>query len=85
MIRNRFILRLKIIQGVFIALMIALIYRDLPGSSDNFTTFSQNAIGVLFFITVNMVMSSSFPVLNVFAEEKTVFIREHGNGYYSVG
>lgn len=81
-LRNKFIIRVKFIQSMFIALLMGLIYLNLP--SQTFNQQVQNFSGAIFFICVNMVMGSSIGILSIFSLEKSVFIREHTNGYYGL-
>eukprot|EP00158_Paraphelidium_tribonemae_P007562 Partr_v1_DN28287_c0_g1_i1_m76207 putative ATP-binding cassette, sub-family G (WHITE), member len=81
-VRNKFIVQVKFMQSLFIALLVGLIYRDV--NSKEFNEQVQNRTGALFFVCVNMVMGSSIGVLSIFAQEKAVFHREYLNGYYSV-
>ena len=81
-LRNKFIVKVKFAQAMFIALLVGLIYFDLP--SKGFKEQNQNRSGALFFISINMFMSSSIGILSIFSAEKTVFRREYQNGYYSL-
>ncbi|RKO84503.1 ABC-2 type transporter-domain-containing protein, partial [Blyttiomyces helicus] len=80
--RNPLIVKAKFGQSIIIALIIGIIYLNsgnLPGYAA-----SQNRNGVLFFLSVNNVMSSCIGVLSIFGLEKIVFQREYGAGYYTL-
>lgn len=81
-LRNRFIVRMKFFQAIFIAMLIGLIYFDIQSKS--FEQQVQNRAGAIFFICVNILMSATIGVLSIFSSEKQVFIREFGAGYYSL-
>jgi ABC-2 type transporter len=78
--RNKLIVKAKLGQTVFLGVLMGLIYLNIPGRT--LSAQVQDRSGVLFFLAVNMVMSSSMGVLSVFAAEKQVFEREHGSGMY---
>ncbi|KAJ3191562.1 ATP-binding cassette sub- G member 1 [Irineochytrium annulatum] len=80
--RNPLVLRSKVIQTVAVSVMIGLLYLR----TDNLTGMSgvQNRIGVLFFLGMINVFTSSNANLTVFGKEKGVFLREHGAGYYNI-
>ncbi|TPX54723.1 hypothetical protein PhCBS80983_g05801 [Powellomyces hirtus] len=80
--RNPLILRAKLGQTLILSLIIGLLYlntKDKTGFAAN-----QNRTGVLFFLVINQVMSSTMSILSIFAQDKMVFAREHGAGYYSL-
>jgi len=81
-IRNKLIIKAKLAQTIFMALIIGLIYLNV--SDRSLDAQVQDRAGSLFFLCVNMVMGSSIGVLSVFALEKAVFMREYKNGYYSL-
>ena len=81
-IRNKFIIRVKFMQSIFIALLIGLIYLDINRLA--LAEQVQNRAGIAFFVCTNMVMGSSIGVLSIFAAEKAVFAREYANGYYGL-
>jgi ABC-type multidrug transport system permease subunit len=80
--RNPLIVKAKFMQTVVIALIMGVLYTG-TGTDLGFSG-SQNRGGMLFFSTVNNVMSSTIGVLSIFGEEKIVFTREYGAGYYSM-
>lgn len=80
--RNKFIVKVRFAQSLFIALLIGLIYLNQP--SKDLNSQIQNYAGAIFFACTNMVMGSSIGVLSIFAAEKAVFAREHANGYYGL-
>ncbi|KAJ3208979.1 ATP-binding cassette sub- G member 1 [Dinochytrium kinnereticum] len=75
--RDPLVLQSRLVQTVFLSLIVGLLYL-------NNTKLAQNAMGVLFFISVVNVMLSSQAHLTAFGKQKAVFTREHGAGYYSL-
>eukprot|EP00741_Cyanophora_paradoxa_P002580 tig00000605_g2503.t1 len=80
-LRNKLILRAKLAQTLFMALLCGLIY--LRVGTDQYSI--QNRNGALFFITTSSVMSAIMGILSVFDAEKAVFRREHAQGMYGAG
>lgn len=81
-LRNKMIVQVKIIQSVFIGILISIIYWDTP--SKPFQSQIQDRIGALFFIVFNQFMGSAMGVLSAFSQERAVFLREYAQGYYSL-
>ncbi|KAJ3313222.1 ATP-binding cassette sub- G member 1 [Blyttiomyces sp. JEL0837] len=81
-LRNPLIIKAKAGQTIVMALIIGILY--LGTGADKSASGSQNRDGLLFFATVNNVMSSTISVLSIFGEEKNVFAREFGAGYYGL-
>jgi len=79
-LRNKLIVRVKLAQAIIIGLLIGLIY--LHVSDRPFGAQIQDRSGALFFLAINMFMSSAISVLSIFSTEKLVFIREYKAGYY---
>ncbi|KAJ1539165.1 ATP-binding cassette sub- G member 1, partial [Cladochytrium tenue] len=69
-------------QVVVMGLIIGIIYLGVGG--DLSAAGSQSRNGMLFFSVINNVMGSTTSVLSIFAEEKVVFTREYGAGYYGL-
>ncbi|KAI8851750.1 ABC-2 type transporter-domain-containing protein [Chytridium lagenaria] len=80
--RNPLVVQAKLGQSVVIALIIGILYYGT--GTDYGYSGAQNRQGMLFFTAVNMVMSSTIGVLSIFGEEKVVFTREYGAGYYGL-
>ncbi|KAJ3212270.1 ATP-binding cassette sub- G member 1 [Dinochytrium kinnereticum] len=80
--RNPLVVKAKLGQAVSIAIIIGILYYGT--GTDYGYSGAQNRQGMLFFTAVNMVMSSTIGVLSIFGEEKTVFTREFGAGYYGL-
>jgi ATP-binding cassette subfamily G (WHITE) protein 1 len=80
--RNPLIVRAKLAQVVVISLIIGCLYLN----TDDLTGYSghQNRIGLLFFLSINNVMSSTIGVLSIFGQERRVFRREYNSGYYGL-
>ena len=81
-VRNKLMLRIKLLQTIFIGLFVGLTYYNVP--SRDAAAQVQDRAGVLFFMVLNNVFSSSFGVLNVFSAEKQVFVREYRGHYYGL-
>ncbi|KAK9764331.1 hypothetical protein K7432_008245 [Basidiobolus ranarum] len=82
-LRNKMIFKARMGQTVFFALLIGLIYLQIHRKS-SISAQIQDYSGSLFFICVNGLFSTVMPLLPVFAEERAVFQREHGSGYYTL-
>ncbi|ORY44120.1 hypothetical protein BCR33DRAFT_717206 [Rhizoclosmatium globosum] len=80
--RNPMILRQRTVQYTVIGIIIGLIYLKQNGQAENVAL--QNAMGVLFFVSINGIFSVSQENLMVFGKAKHVFMREYGAGYYSL-
>jgi len=81
-VRNPFVIKAKAGQTIVFALIIGLLFQGTGGDL-SYSGF-QNRNGLLFFCVINNVMSSTIGVLSIFGEEKNVFSREHGAGYYGL-
>lgn len=77
--RNKMAFKFKVIQNIFTALTISLIYLDLGISQEDV----QNRIGVLFYISINIFMSSLYGILTIFFSKKSIYFREYQSGWYS--
>jgi len=82
-VRNPMIIRAKLGQTLVFGLVIGLLFLNTQDKV-GYVAF-QNRTGVLFFLAVNNVMSSAFGILSIFGQEKSVFSREFGAGYYGLG
>ncbi|TPX37995.1 hypothetical protein SmJEL517_g00239 [Synchytrium microbalum] len=81
-IRNPLIIKARMAQTVVISLIIGFLFLNTGSTTGQASV--QNRSGVLFFASVNNVMSSCIGILSIFGGEKTVFTREHGAQYYSL-
>lgn len=77
-IRNRMVLRMKLIQVTVIALIIGMIYFDQEMNQQGI----QNLNGALFLILTQLSFSSTMVVIKTFCAEVPLFLREHFNGMY---
>jgi len=77
-VRTPLRIRAGIAQSIFLSLLIGLVYLQL----DLGQLAVQDRQGALFFILTNQLMSSVVSIVNVFPEEKAVFMREHTNHMY---
>ncbi|KAI9140959.1 ABC-2 type transporter-domain-containing protein [Paraphysoderma sedebokerense] len=80
--RNKLIVKAKFAQILFMSILMGLIFLQVHKRS--LAAQIQDRTGALFFVAVNMVMSTAMGMLTVFFAEKQVFQREFGSGYYSL-
>ncbi|KAH3715726.1 protein white-like [Dreissena polymorpha] len=78
--REPMLLRVRVIQTIFLGLMLGLIYLQLDIDQQGV----MNINGVLFLMLTNMTFSNVFGVLNSFPLETPIFMREYGIGLYRV-
>jgi len=78
-VRTPLRIRAGIGQNIFLSLLIGLVYLQLNTDSSGSI---QDREGALFFILSNQMMSSTVSIVNVFPEERGVFLREHTNNMY---
>ena len=77
-LRNPLLVKAKIGQAMFMAVLLGLIYQG--DAMKQHQAGIQNRTGVIFFMSINQVMSSAIGILSVFFAEKLVFMREHASG-----
>ncbi|KAK9721490.1 hypothetical protein K7432_003371 [Basidiobolus ranarum] len=82
-LRNKLILRAKLFQTIFFALLVGLIYLRIP-NKDSVSAQLQDMAGSLFLAGTNQLFSTAMPTISVFSDERNVFLREHGGGYYGL-
>lgn len=70
---------MKVFQMVFFAIITIILYEKTTTTLDNYL---QNMTGVIFFITMNLCFSAIFSSVNVFSQERPVFIRERLSNTY---
>ncbi|KAL7747979.1 hypothetical protein RI367_006727 [Sorochytrium milnesiophthora] len=80
--RDKMLVRAKVIQTLFMALLLGLIWLNIPSRS--LSAQIQDRAGLFFFITINLVQLHATNFLSVFAAEKQVFERELSAGYYGL-
>ncbi|KAJ3086461.1 ATP-binding cassette sub- G member 1 [Quaeritorhiza haematococci] len=80
--RNPYIVQTKLFQNLVIGLIVGLVYLNMDERKG--LAAHQDRMGLLFFLALNNFMSGTFGVLSIFGEEKMVFAREHGAGYYGL-
>lgn len=81
-LRNKMVLLVKIFQTIPIAVVMDLIYWQIPNRENNAQI--QDRAGFLFFLVTNQIFSNSFSGLNLFAAERLVFLREHSARMYGL-
>lgn len=80
--RNKMILHVKLLQNVLVGLLVGLIYYDTDSKAVPVQIQDRN--GALYFVVVSQFMGASMGFVSVFSQEKAVFLREYGAGYYSI-
>jgi ATP-binding cassette subfamily G (WHITE) protein 1 len=80
--RNKMILHVKLLQNILVGLLVGLIYYDTDSKSVPVQIQDRN--GALYFVVVSQFMGASMGFVSVFSQEKAVFMREYGAGYYSI-
>ena len=78
MVREPKIVKVRVLQTIFTAVLIGIIYFGQEVNQDGIV----NINGVLFFFITNLTFSNVFAVINVFCVELPLFLREHHNGMY---
>jgi hypothetical protein len=79
-LRNPLLVKAKIGQALFMAVLLGLIYQG--DAMKPHQAGIQNRTGVLFFMSINQVMSAAIGILSIFFAEKLVFMRENASGMY---
>jgi len=79
-LRNKLLLRGRLMQTLVMAVMVSLIYLNVRHDQRGV----QDRQGFLFFIVANGVMGASMGVVSTFHGERTVFTREHRSRMYSL-
>jgi ABC-type multidrug transport system ATPase subunit len=77
-LRNPLLVKAKIGQAMFMAVLLGLIYQG--DAMKTHQAGIQNRTGVLFFMSINQVMSAAIGILSIFFAEKLVFMRENASG-----
>mmetsp|Transcript_26825 Transcript_26825/g.43807 ORF Transcript_26825/g.43807 Transcript_26825/m.43807 type:complete len:755 (+) Transcript_26825:191-2455(+) len=76
--RNKLALQAKIGQTLFMTIIIGLIFLHIQNNQIG----AYNRQGALFFLAIQLMLSSTFGILSVFGAEKPVFAREYMAGLY---
>ncbi|KAJ2726258.1 hypothetical protein GGI07_000735 [Coemansia sp. Benny D115] len=79
-VRNKFIINIRLAQGIFFGLLIGLIFLNTQDRSESVQR--QNYSGALFFCCAAQFLIAILSVVNVFTSERDVFLREWQNMYY---
>lgn len=77
-LRNPLLVKAKIGQALFMGILLGLIYHG--DAMKTHQAGIQNRTGVLFFMSINQVMSAAIGILSIFFAEKLVFMRENASG-----
>ncbi|KAJ2156679.1 hypothetical protein GGF46_005025 [Coemansia sp. RSA 552] len=81
-VRNKLIFNIRVAQSAFFGLLIGLIF--LNTHRRPIAVQRQNFSGALFFTGVTQFLLSILSVVNVFTQERLVFLREWQGGYYGL-
>ncbi|KAL7748177.1 hypothetical protein RI367_006361 [Sorochytrium milnesiophthora] len=81
-LRDKILVRAKLMQMTVISLIMGVIYLNIPARAAS--SQIQDRIGSLFFSNMFMVMSNAMGILSTFGAEKEVFQREFSAGYYGL-
>ena len=84
LLRTPEILLARLFQTIFLALFISFVYMDVVGRAKDLPGLYQSLLGALFFLAINQWFASSTNALNVFAEERDIFMQEYSERYYSL-
>mmetsp|Transcript_94503 Transcript_94503/g.137985 ORF Transcript_94503/g.137985 Transcript_94503/m.137985 type:complete len:623 (+) Transcript_94503:57-1925(+) len=79
MVRNPMGLRAKLLQSVFLGLVVSAIFYDIGDNQSS----TQDRMGSLFFMAMTM-MNGAFSVLSLFGQERQIVEREQALSLYSV-
>lgn len=71
-LRNPLGIKSKIFQVIFFGIITIILYER---ESTNLDNYLQNLRGLIFFIVMNLSFSSIFGSINIFSQERPVFIR----------
>lgn len=82
-IRNPMLIKLRVIQTIFMGIYAGGLYCKFSGDYTN-TVNWQALIGYFFFLSINMMMLALAPVQLVFPSERGVFLKEEGAKLYTV-
>ena len=77
--RNPLGIRSKVFQMIFFAVVIIILFYRQAASLDSYV---QNIRGLLFFYVMNTSFSAIFGSINIFSQERPVFIRERLSNTY---
>lgn len=83
-IRNPMLLRAKVFQSIFMALIIGGIFFDAGTKDYTQMTSWQTITGFLFFMTINSLMMTLSPITLTFPLERDVFFKEQDSKMYNV-
>ncbi|KAJ2366687.1 hypothetical protein H4S01_002568 [Coemansia sp. RSA 2610] len=81
-VRNQLIIRIRLAQSIILGLLIGLIF--LNTQNRPVSVQRQNFSGALFFTSVTQMLLAMLSVVNVFSQERLVFLREWQSGYYGL-
>ncbi|XP_053213007.1 protein white-like isoform X1 [Panonychus citri] len=70
----------RVAQTIFVALLLGVVYWKQEYSQEGI----MNINGALFILLANVTFTNVFAVVNTFCLELPIFIREYGNGLYSI-
>ncbi|KAJ2492357.1 hypothetical protein IWW37_001536 [Coemansia sp. RSA 2050] len=81
-VRNRLVIKVRLVQSVFFGLLIGLIFLNTDDKA--VAVQRQNYSGAMFFSCVTQFLLTILAVVNVFTGERLVFFREWQAAYYGL-
>ncbi len=78
--RNNRAFKIKLIQSIFLSILISLVYMGLDLSQESI----QNRIGLLFFLSMEIFMTTVYSSIHLFYGDKNIFLREYSSNWYSL-
>ena len=83
-IRNPMTFKIRIVQVLFIAIVVILLFLRLSEPDKDHYETIQGRLGCLFFITINLFFLYFQTVLTVFPLERALFSKEYASGLYGI-
>lgn len=83
-VRNPMTFKIRIIQVLFISLIIILLYFRMAEPDKKFYSTIQERLGALFFLSINLFFLYFQTVLAVFPLERALFSKEYNSGLYDI-
>ncbi|KAI9502085.1 P-loop containing nucleoside triphosphate hydrolase protein, partial [Coemansia spiralis] len=81
-LRNKMVLHIRLAQGIILGLLLGLIYLNTQNRPVNVQ--QQNFSGALFFSAASQFILAMISVVDVFSQERVVFLREWRASYYGL-
>ncbi|CAD8179154.1 unnamed protein product [Paramecium octaurelia] len=81
-LRDKIIIKQRVGMAIFMGLLLGYSYYGIGEDSGTFADYTSMS-GCMFFLCINLTMSSLFPVVLQFATERDVFLREENSKLYT--